>query len=144
MSKAVGRLGKNYRIMWVNDSNNVGNYNLPITPEKVAQANLGFLEGTPVDACVCCLGWNAGYTVDYPTEVPGMEFIGDRFNAGAAVGHVSLWRYAESMRRLWRYRVTPAHLRPNLDHAAAAAIESLWVDPNTEPVLKAIIERNIT
>ena len=40
-------------------------------PKKMAQAQLGYFEGTPVDAYICSLGPDCGYTVAYPTKVPG-------------------------------------------------------------------------
>ena len=54
-----------------------------------------------MDAFVCTVGLNAGYTLSYPTEVDGMEFIVDRLDAGAVLGSAKLWRCAESLRHLW-------------------------------------------
>ena len=69
MSKPAGRLGRSYRVMWDQNSGMECYYNPPMTPEKVAQAHVGFFEGAPVDAYVCALGANAGYSVGYPTKV---------------------------------------------------------------------------
>ena len=57
------------------------------------------------------LGSNAGYTVDWPTQVPNAEFIVDRLIAGARIGAVRLWRKAENIRRLWEQGVEPIGLQ---------------------------------
>ncbi len=102
MSKPLSRLGKTYRIMWDQNGGLEGFYDPPISPEVEAQAHLGCFEGTPVDAYVCAVGPDAGYTTSYPTKVPGMEFIVDRLNAGATVGGIQEWRAAENLRQLWQ------------------------------------------
>ena len=100
--RSRGRLQRDYRIMWVDDSGcAVTDLNPPITPARLAHAKLGGLAGTPVDAFVCCVGPNAGYTLSYPTEVDGMEFIVDRLASGAVLGSAGLWRGAENLRSLW-------------------------------------------
>src|SRR5579871_4156724 len=83
--KPTGRLARSYRILWDQNHGQEGFYNPPITPETEAQAHLGFFEGTPVDAYVCALGPDCGYTVAYPTKVKGVDFIVDRLNQGAKV-----------------------------------------------------------
>ncbi|MSP14745.1 MAG: hypothetical protein EXR62_17525 [Chloroflexi bacterium] len=105
--KPTNRLGKTYRIMWDQNHGQESFYNPPIDPVKVAQAHFGYFEGTPVDAYVCALGPDCGYTVSYPTQVPGMEFIVDRFNRGAKVGNVALWRHAENIKHLWELGIDP-------------------------------------
>ena len=66
------RFSRKYRIMWNQNGGEEASYHPSMTPEKYAQAFLGFLEGTPVDAFVSGLGWASGYQVIYPTEVEGM------------------------------------------------------------------------
>ena len=95
-----GRLAGSYRIMWDQNHGHESFYNPPMEPDKMAQAHLGFFEGTPVDAYVCALGPDCGYTVSYPTEVEGMEVIVDRYNRGARLGDVRFWRHAENVKRL--------------------------------------------
>ncbi|MCZ6676793.1 MAG: hypothetical protein O7E52_06040 [Candidatus Poribacteria bacterium] len=110
-SKPAGRLGKRYRIMWDQNHGQESYYNPPMTPEKVAQAHFGFFEGTPVDAYMCALGPDCGYTVSYPSKVPGMEFIVDRLGEGATIGNVGLWRHAENLRQLWELGHDPLELQ---------------------------------
>ena len=98
--KLTGRLGACYRVMW--DQNSY--YNPPISPERVAQAHLGFFAGRPVDAYVGALGCNAGYTVGWATKVTNAEFWVDRLKQGAfgsSVKDIQLWRHAENFRQLW-------------------------------------------
>ena len=111
MSKPKGRLGKSYRIIWNDDGGMLSHYNPPITAEKVAQAYLGFYEGTPVDAYFCALGDNCGYTVIYPTKVPGMEFIVDRLQGEGKINHEQAWRYAENIRQLWKQNLDPIEIQ---------------------------------
>lgn len=97
------RLSKPYRLMWNEDGGTLSFYNPPMTPDQVAQAHFGFLEGTPVDAYMAALGNCCGYTTMYPTAVHGMEFIVDRLEKAKDVASdkgVSLWRYAENVRLL--------------------------------------------
>ncbi len=101
MNKPLGRLKKNYRVMWNEDGGTLGFYNPPMTTEEVARAFFDGLAGTHVDAYMCALGSCTGYTTAYPTKVKGMEFVLDRLKAGAKVGSVALWRYAENLRSLW-------------------------------------------
>jgi hypothetical protein len=101
MRTSSSRLKKKYRIMWNEDGGTLSFYNPPMTPDQVAKAHFGLLEGTPVDAYLCALGNCTGYTTAYPTNVQGMEFVVDRYKAGYKVGPVHLWRYAENVRRLW-------------------------------------------
>ena len=101
-AKPDGRLQRDYRITWVDDSGcAVTDLNPPVTPARLAHRMLGGLAGTPVDAFVCTVGPNAGYTLSYPTEVDGMEFIVDRLESGAILGSANLWRGAENLRNLW-------------------------------------------
>ena len=100
--KPDGRLQRGYRVMWVDDSGcATAAINPPVTPARLAHVMLGGLAGTPVDAFVCCVGLNAGYTLSYPTEVDGMEFIVDRLDSNAVLGSADLWRRAENLRSLW-------------------------------------------
>ena len=101
------RLGRRYRVMWDQNIGPEGLYHPPISRERVAQAYHGSFEGRPVDAYVCTVGSNAGYTLDWPTQVPGAEFIVDRLNAGAKVGRTELWRKAENVRLLWEHGLDP-------------------------------------
>ena len=68
------RFSGKYRIMWNQNGGEEASYHPPMTPEKYAQAFLGFPEGTQVDAFVSGLGWASGYQEIYPTEVEGMDF----------------------------------------------------------------------
>lgn len=100
--KPGGRLRRDYRIMFVDDSGcAIATVNPPVTPARLAHVMLGGLVGTPVDAFVCTVGNNAGYTLSYPTQVDGMEFIVDRLESGAILGSADLWRGAENLRSLW-------------------------------------------
>jgi hypothetical protein len=106
-----GRLRRDYRLTWVDDSGCTrGTVNPPITPARLAHAMFGGLAGTPIDAFVCTVGLNAGYTLSYPTEVDGMEFLVDRLEAGAVVGSADLWRRAENLRCLWRNGHDPVRI----------------------------------
>ncbi len=96
----MNRLNKRYRVMWDQNAGQYGFYNPPMTPERVAQAHLGFFAGRPVDAYVGAPGCNAGYNLSWPTEIENAEFIVDRMNRGARIGTVQLWRHAETLRRL--------------------------------------------
>ena len=122
MTKPKGRLGKNYRIMWDQNSGLEGFYNPPISPEKVAQAHFGFFEGTPVDAYVCAPGCNAGYNVGYPTKVKGVEFFVDRLkDPDVEIGNVQLWRHAENLRLLWEAGIDPLQIQ--IDEAKRLGID---------------------
>ncbi|MFN0168411.1 MAG: hypothetical protein ACKV22_18445 [Bryobacteraceae bacterium] len=110
-AKPASRLKRNYRLLWDQNHGQEGFYNPPLTAETEAQAHLGFFEGTPVDAYVCALGPDCGYTVAYPTKVPGMEFIVDRLNKGAKVGNVRIWCLAENLRRLWEQGIDPLEVQ---------------------------------
>ena len=114
MEKPAGRLGKTYRIMWDQNHGQESVYNPPMEPEKVAQAHFGYFEGTPVDAYMCALAPNSGYTVGYPTKVKNMEFIVDRYNRGKVLGDVSHWRYVENVKRLWERGIDPLPKRKSL------------------------------
>ncbi len=110
-TKPPGRLTRNYRLLWDQNHGQEGFYNPPLAAETEAQAHLGFFEGTPVDAYVCALGPDCGYTVAYPTKVKGMEFIVDRLNQGAKVGNVRIWSLAENLRRLWAQGIDPLEVQ---------------------------------
>lgn len=110
-AKPPGRLARSYRIMWDQNHGQESFYNPPVDPEKVAQAHLGYFEGTPVDAYVCSLGPDCGYTVAYPTRVEGAEWLVDRLNRGARVGNVKLWRHAENLKRLWDQGIDPLQVQ---------------------------------
>ena len=100
--KPDGRLARPYRIMWCDDSGGgAGDYQPPITSEKPLQISFGGLDGTPVDAYVATIGPCADYTLSYPTEVEGMEFIVDRLEAGAIIGGGDQWRLEQNLRHLW-------------------------------------------
>jgi len=110
--KPRGRLDRPYRIMWCDDSGGgAGGHQPPITPEKLLQISFGGLEGTPVDAYVATIGPCAGYTLSYPTQVEGMEFIVDRLEAGAKIGGSDQWRLAENLRHLWAQGCDPFALQ---------------------------------
>ena len=111
MSKPQDRLGKSYRIMWDQNHAEESYYNPPMTPEQVAQAHLGYFEGAPVDAYVCSMGPDCGYTVSYPTQVEGMEFLVDRLNQGAITGGERYWRHAENLRLLWEAGIDPLQIQ---------------------------------
>ena len=97
-----GRLRRDYRLTWVDDSGcAISSVTPPVTPARLRHAMFGGLAGTPVDAFVCTIGLNAGYTLSYPTDVEGMEFLVDRLEAGAVLGSADLWRRAETLRALW-------------------------------------------
>ena len=106
-AKPAGRLERTYRIMWDQNHGQESFYNPPVDPKKVAQAHLGYFGGTPVDAYVCSLGPDCGYTVAYPTRVEGAEWLVDRLKEGARVGNVKLWRHAENLKRLWDQNIDP-------------------------------------
>ena len=42
-----------------------------------------------------------GYTLSYPTEVEGMEFIVDQLEAGATIAGGDQWRLEQTLRHLW-------------------------------------------
>ena len=107
--------------MWNQNGGEEASYHPPMTPEKYAQAFLGFLEGTPVDAFVSGLGWASGYQVIYPTEVEGMEFIVDRIESDVPVGTVKDWQYAENVRRIWEAGCDPIQIR--IDEARRLGID---------------------
>jgi len=111
MSKPLGRLKRDYRILWNEDGGTLGFYNPPMTADEVARAHFGMLEGTQVDAYLAALGNAAGYTTVYPTKVRGMEFAVDRLAGGAKVGGVHLWRYAENVRSLWERGLDPVAIQ---------------------------------
>ena len=141
MAKPAGRLGKTYRIMWDQNGGQEGYYNPPMSPEKVAQAHFGFFEGTPVDAYMCALGPNCGYTVVYPTKVRGMESMVDRLTSGATVGSVQLWRQAENLRLLWEAGYDPLQLQ--VDEAKRLGID-FWFRLSMNDWHHADAEGNIT
>ncbi len=99
--------------MWCDDRGGGANWLCPpITPEKLAQVSFGQLEGTPVDAFMATVGWNAGYTTSYPTKVKGMEFIVDRLNnSGSKIGEGCHWRAAENLRHLWSEGFDPFEIQ---------------------------------
>lgn len=100
--KPRGRLARNYRLTWVDDSGcTAAAINPPVSPARLAHLMVGGLAGTPVDAFVATVGPSAGYTLSYPTRVDGMEFLVDRLNAGAVLGGGGQWRGGENLRRLW-------------------------------------------
>ena len=107
----LNRLGKRYRIMWDQNTGHESYYNPPLSAERAAQSHHGFFEGRPVDAYVGAIGSNTGYTVDWPTKVPNVEFIVDRLKEGAKIGSVGMWRKAENIRRLWEQGVDPIGLQ---------------------------------
>ena len=110
MTQPTNRIGRRYRVMWDQNCGQYGFYNPPMTPERVAQAHLGFFAGRPVDAYVGAPGCNAGYNLSWPTEIENAEFIVDRMNRGARIGTVQLWRHAETLRRLWEEGHDPVGL----------------------------------
>ena len=69
-----------------------------------------------MDAFVCTVGLNAGYTLSYPTEVDGMEFVVDRLDASAVLGSAKLWRCAENLRCLWSEGHDPVRIAMNEAH----------------------------
>ena len=107
--------------MWNQNGGEEASYHPPMTPEKYAQAFLGFFEGTQVDAFVSGLGWASGYQVIYPTEVEGMEFIVDRIKSDVPVGTVKDWQYAENVRRIWEAGFDPIQIR--MDEARRLGID---------------------
>jgi len=121
-TKPAGRLDKSYRVMWDQNGGQSGFYDPPISIETLAQGHLGFFQGTPVDAYVCALGNNTGYTTDYPTQVLGMEFIVDRLNNPETVmGGVNLWKHAENLKHLWQQGIDP--LKVQVDEAQRIGID---------------------
>ena len=120
--KPPGRLDKTYRIMWCDDSGaSAGHHHPPVSPQKLLQISFGDLAGTPVDAFVATVGPAAGYTLSYPTQVPGMEFIVDRLAKGATIGEGAQWRVAENLRHLWAQGCDPIALQ--LDRAHQLGID---------------------
>ncbi len=101
MKKPSGRLERKYRIMWNDDGGTAHFYHPPLSPERFAQIYMGYFDGSPVDAYLCALGVNAGYVVNYPTEVEGIGFIVDRLQEAESIGSLVLWRHAENIRHLW-------------------------------------------
>ena len=105
--KLAGRLRKAYRVMWDQNHGKESYHNPPMDPAKEVQAHLGFFEGVPVDAYVCALGPDCGYTVDYPTKVKGLEFIVERYQRGAKLGDARYWRHAENLKAFWEQGIDP-------------------------------------
>jgi len=116
-NKPAGRLHRDYRVIWVDDSGGaIAAVNPPITPARLAHVMLGGVVGTTVDAFVCTVGMNAGYTLSYPTQVEGMEFIVDRLESGAVLGSADLWRGAENLRSLWAEGHDPVRIVMDESH----------------------------
>ena len=76
--------------MWDQNSGQEMFYHPPLSRERLKQGNFGHFQGRPVDAYVGAMGSNAGFTVGWPTEVEGAEFIVDRMLAGRRVGQIKL------------------------------------------------------
>ena len=111
MSKPKGRLDRTYRVMWDQNHPYQSHYNPPMQPETVAQAHLGFLAGTPVDANVCALGPDAGYVTAFKSQRTQMEFLVERYDKGAALGDVRYWRHAESLKQSWAQGIDPLEVQ---------------------------------
>ena len=111
MSKPKGRLERAYRVMWDQNHPFQSHYNPPMPPETVAQAHLGFLAGTPVDANVCALGPDAGYVTAFKSERTQMEYLVERYEKGAALGDVRYWRHAESLKQSWAQGIDPLEVQ---------------------------------
>lgn len=123
MSKPQGRLDRPYRLMWDQNHPFQSTHNPPMAPEIVRSSHLGFLEGTPVDACALGLGPDAGYVCSFPSEKTRMEYIVDRYERGAALGDVKYWRHAENIKRTWLAGIDPLGL--HVDEARRLGID-LW------------------
>ena len=125
VDKTKGRLKRNYRITWVDDGGMSGyQVNPPISPQRLSHLVVNRFAGTQVDAVVCTVGTVAGYTTSYPTEVDGMDFIVDRFEAGAKLGNTQIWRGAENLRTLWAAGHDPVQL--SLDESKRLGID-FWL-----------------
>lgn len=98
---------RRYRVMWDQNAGQEMFYHPPISAERIAQAHFGFFQGRPVDAYVGAMGSNAGFTVGWPTQVEGAEFIVDRMQRGARVGDLKLWRHAEHLRLAFAAGIDP-------------------------------------
>ena len=111
MSKPKGRLERAYRVMWDQNHPFQSHYNPPMPPETVAQAHLGFLAGTPVDANVCALGPDAGYVTAFKSERTQMEYLVERYEKGAVLGDVRYWRHAENLKRSFAQGIDPLEVQ---------------------------------
>ncbi len=102
---------RRYRVMWDQNAGQEMYYHPPISAERIAQAHFGFFQGRPVDAYVGAMGSNAGFTVGWPTDVPGAEFIVDRMQRNARIGSVKLWRAAEHLRLAFAAGIDPEEVK---------------------------------
>ena len=100
--KPDGRLARPYRIMWCDDSGG-GAGDWP-TAHYVRKAVADQFRRPGRDAGRRVCGDQRPlrrYTLSYPTEVEGMEFIVDRLEAGAIIGGGDQWRLEQNLRHLW-------------------------------------------
>ena len=109
--KPKGRLPRAYRLMWDQNHPYQSHYHPPMLPETIAQAHLGYFAGTPVDANVCALGPDAGYVTAFKSQKTRMEYLVDRYERGAVLGHVRYWRHGENLRRSLAAGVDPLEVQ---------------------------------
>lgn len=110
-NKEKDRRVRVYRLMWDQNAGQEMYYHPPISAERIAQAHFGFFQGRPVDAYVGAMGSNAGFTVGWPTQVKGAQFIVDRMQNGARIGQIKLWRQAESLRLAFEAGIDPEQVK---------------------------------
>ena len=111
--KPRGRLPRAYRLMWDQNHPYQSHYHPPMPPDTIAQAHLGYFAGTAVDANVCALGPDAGYVTAFKSEKTRMEYLVDRYERGAALGHVRYWRHGENLKRSLADGVDPLQVQLN-------------------------------
>lgn len=106
-----GNRVRHYRVMWDQNAGQELYYHPPMSAERIAQAHFGFFQGRPVDAYVGAMGSNAGFTVGWPTDVKGAEFIVDRMQRGAPIVDFKLWRVAETLRLAFKAGIDPEEVK---------------------------------
>jgi hypothetical protein len=96
---------KKYRLLWNDDGGELGCYSPPVGVDRLKRVFHDRFEGTAVDAYFCALGQCTGYTTVYPTQVEGMDFVLDRYEAGSRLGHLMGWQLCENLKDLQRQGV---------------------------------------